>query len=63
MPRLQLSLKTLLWLMALVASFFAGSAWQRHIDEVRRDAIRAQILCGSDWLLQQDYTDSRPAFR
>lgn len=29
MPRPQFSLKTLLWLMALVSMFFAGAEWQR----------------------------------
>ena len=28
MPRPQFSLKTLLWLIAVVAAFFAGAAWQ-----------------------------------
>ena len=28
--RPQFSLKTLLWLMAVVAAFFAGAAWQRR---------------------------------
>jgi hypothetical protein len=30
MPRPQFSLKTLLWLMALVAAFFAGAEWRRQ---------------------------------
>ncbi len=31
MPR-QFSLKTLLWLMAVVGAFFAGAEWQRRTD-------------------------------
>jgi hypothetical protein len=31
MPR-QFSLRTLLWLMAVVAAFCAGAAWQRQLD-------------------------------
>jgi hypothetical protein len=30
MRRPQFSLKTLLWLMALVGAFFGGAAWQRQ---------------------------------
>jgi hypothetical protein len=33
MPRPQFTLKTLLWLMAVVAAFCAGAAWQRHLDK------------------------------
>lgn len=37
MRRPQFSLKTMLWLMALVAAFFAGSQYgrRRQIDEIR----------------------------
>jgi hypothetical protein len=30
MPRPQFTLKTLLWLMAVVAAFMGGAVWQRH---------------------------------
>jgi hypothetical protein len=32
MRRSQFSLKTLLWLMAVVAAFFGGMAWQKRLD-------------------------------
>ena len=33
MSRPQFSLKSLLWLMVVVAAFFAGMAIQRHLDD------------------------------
>jgi hypothetical protein len=33
MPRAQFSLKTMLWVMAVVGAFFAGAAWQ-HKSEI-----------------------------
>ncbi|HEX5442911.1 MAG TPA: hypothetical protein VFW87_03735 [Pirellulales bacterium] len=48
-PRPQFTLKTLLWLMALVAAFMGGIAWERRVAEARRDAIRATIVSGSDF--------------
>ena len=49
MRRPQFSLKTLLWLMAVVAAFFAGIRFERHLAERRADSIRLQILSGSEW--------------
>jgi hypothetical protein len=43
MPRPQFSLKTLLWLMAVVAAFYAGSRFER---ERQRRATRATPLTG-----------------
>ena len=49
MRRAQFSLKTLLWLTALVAAFCAGTRFDRYIIERRADSIRKQILSGSEW--------------
>jgi hypothetical protein len=42
MRRPQFSLKTLLWLMAVVAAFFAGSAWQWQRITARYFLIQLQ---------------------
>jgi hypothetical protein len=42
MPRPQFSLKTLLWLMAVVAAFLAGAAWSE-----RRWAKEREMLLSS----------------
>ncbi|HET6882221.1 MAG TPA: hypothetical protein VFI31_18800 [Pirellulales bacterium] len=44
MRRAQFTLKTLLWLMALVAAFFGGMAIQRHIG---RPAIDHGMMLGT----------------
>jgi hypothetical protein len=33
MPRPQFTLKTLLWVVALVGAFFAGAGWQRQREK------------------------------
>ena len=38
MRRPQFTLKTLLWLMAVISAFFGGMELQKHIEQRRRDA-------------------------
>lgn len=38
MPRIQFSLKTLLWLTLVVAAFFSGIAIEKRLEQRRRDA-------------------------
>ena len=53
MPRPQFSLKTLLWLMAVVGAFFAGGEWARR----RWAAERSKLL--SDVKLWQDLSEDQ----
>jgi hypothetical protein len=39
MPRPQFTLKTLLWLMAVVAAFFAGAAWSERPWAKEREVL------------------------
>ena len=57
MRRPQLTLKTMLWLMALVGAFFAGAAWQRprrlpgwsHWSGPREPPEEIELRDGSRW--------------
>jgi hypothetical protein len=52
MRRPQFSLKSLLWLMAVVAAFFAGAEWgikrSLHYANVERALLRKQIENGRE---------------
>lgn len=65
MPRPQVTLKTLLWLTALVAAFFAGRAWkEREFTKERRDWVN--LINGQEekhkWLISEYHRLQRPEF-
>ncbi|HEX7447108.1 MAG TPA: hypothetical protein VF306_06160 [Pirellulales bacterium] len=43
MPHPQFSLKTMLWLMLVVAAFIAGAAWQKRRSDAEREQL-ARLL-------------------
>ena len=46
MPRPQFTLKTLLWLMAVAAAFFAGSSWaERRLADERKELEESADQC------------------
>ena len=44
MSRPHFSLKTLLWLMAVVAAFCAGTLFGRHRETTEREALKQTVL-------------------
>ena len=59
--RFQFSLKTLLVVMLVVAAFFGGAAWQRHMDEpytilerLRHTPEEMMLRDGTTWVRVHD---------
>ena len=62
MRRPQFSLKTLLWLMLVVAAFFGGSAWQQQKlqDKLRAsEETEKQLRQSQKTLLQRNHAYAR----
>jgi hypothetical protein len=68
MRHLQSTLKTLLWLMALVAAFSGGAAWQNLAHQIERDRSRRErdflterVKSADEAIkaLEQDFNDLR----
>lgn len=64
MPRPQFSLRTMLWLTAVVAAFFGGAAWHQHFSEPAFTIHRGRSGLGTlgsrsrlDYLLLPDGTE------
>jgi hypothetical protein len=43
MPRPQFSLKSMLWVMVVVAAFIAGTTWQRTSDDRERELLKWRV--------------------
>lgn len=57
MPRHQFSLKTLLWLMVVVAAFFGGMAIQRQLDTPARISRRLSGFTDQEGVLHPVWQD------
>jgi hypothetical protein len=52
MRRPQFSLKTLLWLMAVVAAFSGGAAWQHRMASERISALQSECAALNEDVLK-----------
>src|SRR5215469_3772362 len=56
MPRPQFTLKTMLWLMALVGAFCAGVRWERRQIGWEHKAMRRELSALKDGQMADTYT-------